>query len=503
MMPRGEADVDIVPYVDEDGKGVYRMLEGFVTLTVGGGQAEKLEIICPSIAATGENITLAVRAVDREGYLSGGCRASFEVLPVDGLILPENGFTFSSEDRGVKTITARVTVPGTFRVAVRGLAPGDVFISNPINVSEIPGGRIYWGDLHQHSALGKDANRSPEWVFENNKRRDRMDFAAVSVHDIFDYYCLPLTAQEWDYLCGVADRYNMEGGFVTLRSFEWTDLPRGHRNVYYAPGEASPVVSYEAAAGPVALEEKLEGHRCLVIPHHTAWRLMYSGKGYEWGRVGWGQQRLVEIYSKHGSSDYHAGPLPIHRDVTHWFIRLFGGTNRAWDGSGSYVREALAQGYRLGITAGGDSHWARGGSAFGTGLIEDYPRGLQAVCADNLTRGSLFDAMWQRRTYATTGARIIVGFEVNGAPMGSEIAHGGKPVAISFTVNGTGPVTNVEVWKYSADGWQPFNFPGGGKLDLAGSFCDYAASGDSLYFLRVVQQDGNIAWSSPIWVSGR
>jgi hypothetical protein len=239
-----------------------------------------------------------------------------------------------------------------------------------------------------------------------------------------------------------------------------------------------------------------------VIPHHSAWRFVHANLPYNWGGPAWEQQRLVEIYSKHGSSDHFYGSYPIHHDETPFFVYLFGAkSNRAYEGMGSYVREALAEGYRLGFIAGSDSHWARGGRAFGTGVTRDYPPGLQAVFAHELSRQSLFEAMWQRHTYATTGARILVDFRVNGHPMGSEISYQGTPPVISYTVHGTDSLEGVELWKYSeSGGYERTYFPAEGRLDLTGEHTDLGYRETAFYFLQVIQTDGHLAWASPVWV---
>jgi hypothetical protein len=110
--------------------------------------------------------------------------------------------------------------------------------------------------------------------------------------------------------------------------------------------------------------------------------------------------------------------------------------------------------------------------------------------------------MWQRHTYGTTGVRIIVDFKVNGSLMGSEITAGnGSPPMISYMVKGTAPVRIIEVWKYSkSKGYEAFNFAGKGLADAEGQFSDGSFKEDSFYFMKVAQEDGNLAWSSPVWV---
>lgn len=501
-MPGGEADADLVIYTDEAGSSEYRIVPSYATLDVGGGPAASLEVISPSSPGLNQEFTFVARAVDRNGFLSLQHAGTVSIGRQEGIEFGRDTYTFLADDKGVAKLTARITKAGTYRLGLRDDKTGKTYYSNPLTVSETPGLNIYWGDLHQHTTLGKDANRVPEWVFQRNRDIDLFDFAAISIHDLFEYWGLAPNADERAYLGAVTEKYNQPGRFVTIHGYEWTNLQQGHRNIYFAEGETRVLFSYDSIKMPDALQSALSGKRYLAIPHHTAWRFMYSNSPYNWGSQGWEEQRLAEIYSKHGSSDYYEAPSPIHHDVTPFFIYLMGATsNRAHKGDGSYVREALAAGYRLGIIAGGDNHWARGGRSFGSGITQDYPNGLQAVIAPDLTRPGLYEAMWQRHTYGTTGARIILDFRVNGALMGSEIQGRGKPPSVYYSVKATAPLKTIEVWKYSkSGGYEPFNFDGNGRLEAENSFSDDKFSEDSFYFMRVVQSDGQMAWSSPVWV---
>ncbi len=502
-MPDGEADVDFVFYADQSGNGLYRMASSYATLEVGGGQMASLEVLAPSTPSLQKHFAVVVKALDKDDFLSMLYDGNITLLPQQGLEFATESYTFSPSDRGVAQIQAQVTAPDTYRINIRDNATGQIYTSNPISVDPAAEKHIYWGDLHQHTTLGKDANRTPEYVYERNRRIDCLDFASISIHDLFDYWGLSPGLKEWQYLLGLNEQYNLPGEFVTLHGYEWTDYYQGHRNIYYAEGEKPILVSHRDAATPEELRQALEGQRYLVIPHHTAWRLLYASVPYNWGSQDWQQLRLVEIFSKHGSSDYFDSLYPIHHDNTPFFTYLYGErSHRAYKGTGSYVREALSKGYRLGFIAGGDNHWARGGKSFGTRITRDYQPGLQAIYSTDLTRESLFEAMWQRHTYATTGARIIVDFCVNNYPMGSEISSSDTSITIYCSVKATAPLKCVEIWKYSSSkGYELFSIDGKGQLELECEIEDSAFNESSFYFVRVVQTDGHLAWGSPIWVN--
>ena len=152
------------------------------------------------------------------------------------------------------------------------------------------------------------------------------------------------------------------------------------------------------------------------------------------------------------------------------------------------MQDALARGYRLGFTAGSDSHQ----------LEHGVEGGIVAAFVPGLTRETLFDAIYNRFTYATTGAGILLSCKVNGARMGSEITAlpGGK-ATLEVDVLGTGELERVEVVKDNGEIYAPA---------VSGNRCRFTwadedlTAGTHFYYLRVTQKDQHQAWSSPIWV---
>src|SRR5204862_3542584 len=71
-------------------------------------------------------------------------------------------------------------------------------------------------------------------------------------------------------------------------------------------------------------------------------------------------------------------------------------------------RDALEQGYRVGILANSDGHRGRHGASHpGASLFGAYG-GLSCLLADDLTRAGLADALRRRHHYATTGCRLVL-----------------------------------------------------------------------------------------------
>jgi hypothetical protein len=75
--------------------------------------------------------------------------------------------------------------------------------------------------------------------------------------------------------------------------------------------------------------------------------------------------------------------------------------------------------------------------------------GLTAVLAAARTREAIWDALRARRTYATTGARLLLDVVANGRyPVGAAIALDGQPLEIAVDVHGTAPLWKVEVLRW-------------------------------------------------------
>ena len=122
-------------------------------------------------------------------------------------------------------------------------------------------------------------------------------------------------------------------------------------------------------------------------------------------------------------------------------------------------------------------------------------------------------ALINRSCYATTGERIIVGFTIAGAQMGCELNTKAKP-GLAFNrhivayVAGTSSLKEVTIIRNGI----PFHtvHPKNAYLDMVFDDTDpitkvlLNSSDDRppfvYYYLRVVQDDGHIAWSSPIWI---
>jgi hypothetical protein len=115
--------------------------------------------------------------------------------------------------------------------------------------------------------------------------------------------------------------------------------------------------------------------------------------------------------------------------------------------------------------------------------------------AENLTRESLFDAIKKRRSYGATD-NIVLEFRSGDHLMGEAFTSAAAP---RFTVRtiGTGTIKQVDVIKN-----RQFIYttrPGERQASFELTDLEFGP-GESWYYVRVLQEDGQLAWSSPIWI---
>ena len=328
----------------------------------------------------------------------------------------------------------------------------------------------WFGNLHLHSDLSRDAvgfEGSPAMNYQVVYDLAGLDFAGLSDH------VEPFTNTDWPDVLAVSDLWDRSGVFVTLPGYEWTSLSYGHRNVFFPD---TPTARADATFGATApdgertpedLWRHLGERSALTIPHHISHAL---SKATDWSFHNDRFQRLVEIFQVRGNYEYDGAPYQ-KRDTQVPFT------------PGHSVRDALAAGHRVGIIASPDH---------GGGM------GLAGVWAAELTRASIWDALYARRTFGTTGAKMDLFLEVAGAPMGSEVAWSGGPVELRATVHGTAPglelvlVTDgeeVRTWREE-----------GATAEIAWTAPAPSADESHYYYLRAQQGDGHLGWTSPVWL---
>jgi hypothetical protein len=392
----------------------------------------------------------------------------------------------------VVKLTTWPSAAGTRADAVRGQALRPVEESDFAGTNEAvarglreAGGdySVFFGDLHSHSYYSDGTGDTDEF-FVRSKDLLSMDFCALTDHE---YFCQKsIAGYAWAEICQMAACMNEPGRFVTFPGYEWTGKSHpgpGHKHVVF-PFDYPPLFSKadpnydDAHSHDLAVAVRRAGG--LAIPHHTAW------SGVDKHLHDPAVEPLMEICSAHGANEFlEVRPIPPRND--RWF-------------EGHFTQDLIRDGLKFGLCGGTDNHgllWHHGTSwARNTAVT-----GLTAVYAKELTREAIWEALLAKRVYATSGAQIYLEFSINGQLMGSEVrAARGEGLRVRIRVEGTAPLTSVVLVRDCTD-LKDFVVAGDGQgpaLTVDEQLPE--TGGQSSYYVRVVQADGHMAWSSPIWV---
>ena len=372
----------------------------------------------------------------------------------------------------------RWTRPGFQFLRVIDPASGLECWSNPVWVTaEPPRERLYWGDPHWQTFFS-DGIRCPEELYAFARDEAFLDFGALSDH------VEALTDRQWDYFVAVTNDCNAPGRFATLVGQEWTNSTTGHRNVYYRTGHG-PILRctdprYDTLPKLWAALDSLRALDPIAIPHHTANKIM----GVDW-ELGWNPayEKAVEVYSVWGNSECSASQGNTRP------IRACGG-----EVPGRHVVDALRRGYRLGFVGGGDIHDGRPGDDLHarqpdvSGYADLYPQGLTACRAPDLTRDSVFSALKERRTYATTLSRVY---------LDTEYTRAGRRGRLTLRAASEEGIQEVVVVGHDGDLARCQPEADARRLEAVVDMDDLAP--DRFCYVRLTTRRGNLAWSSPGW----
>ncbi len=491
--------------VDAAGDGRF-VLAAPAPYVVHPGPAVSALIVAPSDAVVGQALELHVSLFDRFYNLAEGFSGELAIAGLGPEAIPLT--------MGVGRAIAKVSwTPGDAGYAFPELTGALHAFGGPVRVHATPPARrVYWGDLHSHSDASKDGIGTGEYAFA--REATRLDFYASTEHGIDDgsvERVAPgdsISPSEWDTNIENVKRFYEPGRFVSLLGYECS-LPSGHHNVIYRGLEGRPWPEHRVKSVE-RLWELLVAGDAITIPHHLGilWggrdtpvtgpelQPIITGGGVGGPKLDWTREHhaalrpLREIYSAHGQSEFFdRGDALAYESVKYTGARSAEGPH--------YARDAWAAGLPMGVIASSDDHQAHPGLPH---------NGLAAVVAPELTRDAVFDALRNRRSYGTTGARILMEFSAGGFEMGREGKASGAVLGRAV-VAAPSPIAYAEVLRLDADAkeWKSLaRWEHPGRLMEQNFTVNVAAP--TMIYLRAELEDqtnGRIAraWSSPIWLA--
>jgi hypothetical protein len=506
-------------------------LEVEPAVKVVGATAKTFNAVLPSRAGVNEKILLKLRLMD-------ACQnpASYSDNKIIVQIKWDTGETVYNENGEILTELfmddfhqeMKLKSPGKEDIYYLILEWNEkVFYSNPMQTTGTLSEQIYWGDLHAQGAQS-DGEGEPENYFTRARDNAFMDVSVLTDHS--DGLCFPVMIHsneyrdnKWDVLCNTTENFNQETKFITFPAMEISsdvkkypsgNRERNHRNAMFFDENDSVCFNWREFPDAEDWYRLMEKNEYMIIPHTHSDRLdcRYHNPFSE---------RIIEIMSDKGSGEYFHNPK----------------SSATSDHGG--VLEFLKSGYRVGFVGSGDYHHNTPGRHFplktksGYACAEKTMGGYAAIISSELTRRSIWSSMYNRQTYATTGTRIILDFNMM---LDGEIIKMSNEKVIdplgqhkcSFKVNYalTAPLKAIELIrngdtenpaavytnKAVMEGFDKSLYTGEVTLEDSSDLKKYWLEARYppmlphkfiFYYIRIIQEDGEIAWSSPIWLSDR
>jgi len=530
-----------------------------------GQNATSIIVLCPTTVSPGSFFNVKFIAVDDLGIVdkefTGTIQFDIE-NPTMGTFVDGFSKQFSLSNSGVldMAVLASSSLSGSTRIRCGIIVNQEqssstsfdptlfdnIFFSNTFLIDS--SFSVKWGDLNISTIFG-DGRQDIDFVANYAEKTSALNF--IGITDDIDI----LDDQEWAYTLFRTDALT-NNNLVIYPGFRHraSDF-YGERMVVFGGTDATTTPQTLASSlKPINFSNPQEQLTNLVngltnkdyitIPIHTPYQtdqtdFFFRGRGFLLDRyrnivdISASMESFItniessfEIYSEHGNAetpDFYQSENFIGSESN-----LFETT--------AYVQRALFIGKRLGFVAGSGGYHSRSGYYKGdssprTQLIVGSVasnRGLTAVLTENVDRTEIFNKIKQRKTYATTGARMFLHFEATTQSqtkgMGEVFSNldfdtFGDPIdTITFKIRATSDnstITRIQIIKIKIDenittvldsrisGVPPFNVVDFGNdtglLAFVEDISDNAENQEYCYYVRISQDDGHFAWSSPIW----
>lgn len=486
-------------FIDPTGKGRYGDPEAF-NLDIRGSDLSTIRVLAPSFVMRNKRFDVIVRFEDEYGNLTSSApddtliELSHEHLRENlnwKLFVPETGF--------ITLPNLYFNEPGIYTIQLRNSATKEVYRSSPIKCFSDNDKNLFWGLLHGESDR-IDSTENIESCLRHFRDERALNFYAASPFESAE----ETSNDIWKLIVQNVQEFDEADRFTTFLGFQWAGEPgtEGVRQILYTKDSKQILRRKDAKYNQLKkIYKNFSPKEMISIPCFT------MAKGYEYNFKDFDPdfERVVEIYNSWGSSECSkkdGNPIPIQCEGKK-------GINESAEGA---IQKALLRNLRFGFVAGGLDDRGVYMGLYDQGQ-EQYPPGMTAIIAPEYTRTSVAEALYNRSCYATTGERILVGLYLAGVPMGKEINTAEKPGLmvnrhLSGYVAGTTNLQTIELIRngkviktFESDGYSmEFAYDDMIPLDKVVIDAKDKKPPFVFYYLRVTQEDGHMAWSSPIWV---
>jgi hypothetical protein len=347
------------------------------------------------------------------------------------------------------------------------------------------GGKKYQplrGEFHRHTEISWDGG--PDGSLEDMFRY-AIDCAAMDWIGNGDHDNGAGREYSWWLVQKFTDAYHVAGHFTPMFSYERSvAYPHGHRNCVFARRgvrtlpRLAEMDQQKRVAGVSADDTKMLYRYLKEMDGICASHTSATGMGTDWRDNDPAVEPVVEVYQGDRMNyEYEGAPRSGYDPQGAKKPAQIGG----WQPQGFLDRALKEKGYRLGFQSSSD-HWSTHIS-------------FCVVLAETHDRKGILDALKKRHSYGATDD-IVLDVRSGAHLMGDEFKTSAAP-SLEMNVLGTGPIAQIDVLKDS----EVVQTIKPGKAEYRGTWTDpRPAAGVHYYYVRVQQEDGQLAWASPLWI---
>lgn len=482
-------------YIDPKGKGDFRDPEVF-HMDIRGNKLDQIRVVAPSVVSKNKRFDVLLRFEDCFSNPTGNApegtliELSYEHLRENltwKVFVPETGY--------LNLPNLYFNEPGVYRIQLYNTATKQKFYSDPIRCFAENDKALFWGTLHGESEKYDAAENIDACLRHLRDERAHHFFASSPFENEEE-----TPNDVWKKVSTQIAEFNEEGRFATFLGFQWAGEAKeeGLRHIIYHKDSRPLMRRKDVKYATLKKIYKFHSPKEIIsIPSFT----MSSETPFSFEEFQPEFERVVEIYNAWGSSETgekQGNPRPIQ------------GSASSWE-KGS-IQKALQNNCRFGFVAGGLDDRGCFANFYDSDQAQ-YTPGMTAILTADLSREKLFEALYNRSCYATTGAKILIGLSIAGSPMGTELDILKKP-GLSFNrhitgyVAGTAPIKEVSIIR-NGEVFQTYEpkeqsleitLDDTALLEKCSLPCPNGGPRFAYYYLRAVQEDGHMAWSSPIWI---
>ena len=389
------------------------------------------------------------------------------------------GATWQTYDPNNKPVLTAELLKNECTLMVMGIMEG--CINSPISVltytlRQNEFYNLYFGQLHSHTNLSDGAGSCEEAFYHAANEVDNLDFLAVTDHSNAFDNDLQASLQDgsmsskWNLGHELADKYTRED-FVGLYGYEMTwSNGLGHMNTYNTSGFQSRTQT-EFASYATALSN-----------YYTALK---------------GDSNSLSQFNHPGTTFGNFQDYAYYDEVIDELITIIEvGNGEGTIGSSGYFpsyeeyTRALDLGWHVAPTNNQDNHKGNWG---------DSNTARSVVMADSLTRNNIYDAMRNRRVYATEDNDFSIYYTLDNYEMGAILTEDdiGDTILLKALISDPTDSGNVKVEVIVNGGIVAASK----SVPVKESTVEFEMNPSySYYYLRLTQADGNIAVTAPVWI---